>query len=139
MDVADRTIAGVETVIREFTDHRFDRTVPAETGEGPMLAAADEAFFAAVVRGVVSDQAALDQAIARRLAKTWRLDRLDATARAILRCGAYRTAAVCPASCPPVAVFTCAKAEAGHYVLRAEAGRYTDVKTAVVDTLSEGR
>jgi N utilization substance protein B len=81
--------AGVEAVIREFSDHRFDRAMPAESGEGPMLAAADEPFFAQVVRGVVAQQVELDRAIARRLAKTWKLERLDATARAILRAGAF--------------------------------------------------
>jgi len=76
--------AGVETVIREFTDHRFDRDLEGET-----LAQADEAFFAALVRGVVSDQAQVDPAITRRLATGWRLERIDATARSILRAGAY--------------------------------------------------
>jgi N utilization substance protein B len=75
---------GVEHVIREFTDHRFDRDI-----EGVTLAAADEAFFAELVRGVVAEQARIDAAIARRLAKGWRLERLDATVRAILRAGTY--------------------------------------------------
>ena len=81
--------AGAETVIREFTEHRFDRDLP---GEEVSLAAADEAFFADLVRGVVAHQKAVDAAIARRLASGWRLDRLDATARAILRGGAYELA-----------------------------------------------
>ena len=76
--------AGVEAVIREFGDHRFDRDL-----EGVRLARADETFFADLVRGVVSDQAAVDRAIARRLARRWRLERIDATARAILRAGAF--------------------------------------------------
>jgi N utilization substance protein B len=78
--------AGAETVIREFADHRFDRD--AEDGEAP-LAAADEAFFADLVRGVVEHQKAVDAGVAKKLATGWRLDRLDATARAILRAGAY--------------------------------------------------
>ena len=76
--------AGVEAVIREFTDHRFDRDV-----DGVRLARADEAFFADLVRGVVAEQAPIDRAIVRRLAEGWRLERIDATARAILRAGAY--------------------------------------------------
>ena len=76
--------AGVETVIREFCDHRFDRDLEGET-----LAQADETFFAALVRGVVADQALVDPAITRRLATGWRLERIDATARSILRAGAY--------------------------------------------------
>lgn len=77
---------GAEAVIREFSEHRFDRD--AEGGDEP-LAAADEGFFADLVRGVVEHQKAVDAAIARKLAANWRLDRLDATARAILRSGAF--------------------------------------------------
>ncbi|MFN3585006.1 transcription antitermination factor NusB [Phenylobacterium sp.] len=76
--------AGVEAVIREFTDHRFDRDVEGET-----LASADEAFFADLVRGVVREQKVIDAAIVKRLAQGWRLERLDATVRAILRAGAF--------------------------------------------------
>ena len=76
--------AGVETVVREFSDHRFGGDL-----EGSSLAEADEAFFGELVRGVVADQGAVDKAIARRLAVNWRLERIDATLRAILRAGAY--------------------------------------------------
>jgi N utilization substance protein B len=76
--------AGVEAVIREFSEHRFGRDI-----EDATLADADEAFFADVVRGVVADQAAVDRAIVRRLAQNWRLERLDATVRAILRAGTF--------------------------------------------------
>ena len=78
--------AGVEAVIREFTEHRFDRDVPEANAT---LAEADEPFFAELTRGVVGSQSALDPAIVKRLAKNWRLERLDATARAILRAGAF--------------------------------------------------
>jgi N utilization substance protein B len=76
--------AGVEAVVREFCDHRFDADM-----EGERLAEADEAFFAEIVRGVVADQAAIDRAVAKRLAQGWKLERLDATLRAILRAGAF--------------------------------------------------
>ncbi|HJV43830.1 transcription antitermination factor NusB [Caulobacter sp.] len=76
--------AGVDSVIREFSEHRFDRDV-----EGERLAAADEAFFAELAKGVVTNQARVDQGIVKRLASGWRLDRLDATARAVLRAGAF--------------------------------------------------
>jgi N utilization substance protein B len=76
--------AGAETVIREFSDHRFDRDV-----EGVRLAAADEAFFAELVRGVVAEQGVVDLAVRGKLAQGWRLERIDATVRAILRAGAY--------------------------------------------------
>jgi len=76
--------AGVETVVREFTDHRFDRDL-----EGEALAAADEGFFAEIVRGAVAEQGPIDRAIARRLATGWKLERIDATLRGILRAGAF--------------------------------------------------
>jgi N utilization substance protein B len=78
---------GAEAVIREFADHRFDRDL-----EDMTLAGADEAFFADLVRGVVGEQKAIDAAIARRLAQGWKLERIDATVRAILRAGAFELA-----------------------------------------------
>ncbi|MBX3485524.1 transcription antitermination factor NusB [Phenylobacterium sp.] len=83
---------GVEHVIREFTEHRFDRDIEVGDNETAPLASADEAFFAELVRGVVAEQSRVDAAIARRLAENWRLERLDATVRAILRAGAYELA-----------------------------------------------
>jgi N utilization substance protein B len=76
--------AGVDAVVREFGEHRFDRDV-----EGERLAAADETFFAELAKGVVGNQSKIDQGIVKRLASGWRLERLDATARAVLRAGAY--------------------------------------------------
>ena len=75
---------GADAVVREFHDHRFDRDI-----DGVKLASADEAFFANLVRGVVTSQSEIDTAISRRLAAGWPLRRIDATARAILRSGAY--------------------------------------------------
>ncbi len=79
---------GVEAVVREFTEHRFDRDLDREI-EGSKLAEADEPFFGELVRGVVGHQAAVDRAVVRRLASGWKLERLDATLRAILRAGAF--------------------------------------------------
>ena len=81
MDIAG---AGVETVAREFSQYRF-----AGDLEGEQLAEADEAFFGELIRGVVEQRAALDKAISARLKEGWRLDRLDATVRAILRCATF--------------------------------------------------
>ncbi|WP_419321363.1 transcription antitermination factor NusB [Caulobacter sp. ErkDOM-E] len=75
---------GVDAVVREFSEHRFDRDV-----DGQQMAAADETFFAELAKGVVAKQGEVDQAIVKRLASGWRLDRLDATARAVLRAGAF--------------------------------------------------
>jgi N utilization substance protein B len=84
--------AGAEAVIREFAEHRFDRALSSEPGEDMRLATADEGFFADLVRGVVEHQRKIDLAIARRLARDWKLERIDATVRAILRSGAFELA-----------------------------------------------
>ncbi|AQR62010.1 N utilization substance protein B [Brevundimonas sp. LM2] len=78
---------GVETVITEFSNHRFDGDI-----EGEPLAEADEAYFADVVRGVIESQRDIDAAVKARLASNWRMERLDATLRALLRCGAWELA-----------------------------------------------
>lgn len=75
---------GAETVVDEFRNHRFDADL-----DGEPLAEADEDWFAQVVRGVVADQKAVDGAIVQRLAAGWRIERLDATLRALLRAGAW--------------------------------------------------
>ena len=79
---------GVDAVIREFSDHRFDADIDADR-EGEVLAAADELFFADLLRGVVARQVEVDRAVTKRLAEGWKLGRLDATVRALLRVGAY--------------------------------------------------
>ncbi len=76
--------AGSEAVIREFADFRFDKDI-----DGEALAPADEAYFRKLVRGAVEHQARVDKAIRTRLAEGWRLERIDATLRAILRVGAF--------------------------------------------------
>lgn len=83
---------GVEHVIREFTEHRFDRALEGDGEGGATLATADEGFFAELVRGVVAEQRKVDAAIVKRLAENWKLERLDATVRAILRAGAFELA-----------------------------------------------
>lgn len=80
---------GVESVIREFADFRFDADIDSEEGEDQRLGTADEAFFAEGLRAVVKEQAGIDVLISERLAANWRLDRIDTTLRAILRAGAW--------------------------------------------------
>ena len=75
---------GVDTVVDEFLNHRFDADM-----DGEPLAEADEDWFAEIVRGVVSGQKAIDAAVVARLASSWRIERLDATLRALLRAGAW--------------------------------------------------
>ncbi|RZJ93517.1 MAG: transcription antitermination factor NusB [Brevundimonas sp.] len=79
---------GVDTVIAEFSNHRFDADI-----EGEPLAEADEAYFADIVRGVVGQQRVIDETVKARLASNWRMERLDSTLRALLRAGAWELTA----------------------------------------------
>ena len=44
------------------------------------------------MRGVIANQRDIDAAVKARLASNWRLERLDATLRALLRSGAWELA-----------------------------------------------
>lgn len=78
------TGGGVESVIREFSDYRFEGDL-----EGEQLAEADETFFAEGARTIVKEQPIIDPLITERLASGWRIERLDTTVRAILRAGTW--------------------------------------------------
>lgn len=81
MDLAQTDAAAV---IGQFTTHRFGHEV-----DGAFYDKADEPLFRDLVLGVVRAQLAVDPLIASHLAKGWRLARIDAILRAILRAGAY--------------------------------------------------
>ena len=74
----------VETVLREFLDHRL-----AEEIEGVNLEAADRDLLAGLVRGVAAERAPLDDLLSAVLAEDWPVDRLETLLKVILRAGAY--------------------------------------------------
>lgn len=80
----EATGIGVDAAIREFETFRF--TSPIDDVD---LSVADRKFFADILRGTVEVQSRLDRVLTNRLAAGWKLTRLDATARAILRAGLY--------------------------------------------------
>src|SRR5690606_19345403 len=57
--------------------------------EGEPIEEADPDIFRAIVDGVVAHQEEIDAAIMKRLAEAWKIERLDATSRAILRGAVY--------------------------------------------------
>jgi N utilization substance protein B len=73
---------GAAAVLREFIDHRL-------VEEGAETEEVDAEHLRAVVEGVVAHQADIDAQVTAVLAEGWKLSRLDATARAILRAGAF--------------------------------------------------
>lgn len=81
MEVSGATTADV---IADFTAGKLPRESEATYTD----CEGDLDLFKILVETAVDRQATLDRAIARRLSKGWRLERIDAVARAILRSGA---------------------------------------------------
>jgi transcription antitermination protein NusB len=81
MDIAG---ASLPDVLAEFESYRLGKEV-----DGAQYRNADAVFFRDIVSGVVRDQRQLDPAIHGALSPDWPLPRIDATLRAILRCGAF--------------------------------------------------
>jgi N utilization substance protein B len=81
MDLASTDL---NDLIAEFEAHRFGALAEDQT-----LAGADRDFFRSLVRGVVRRQREIDPMIDQQLAEGWRLNRIDAILRAILRAGAF--------------------------------------------------
>jgi N utilization substance protein B len=78
-------VAGASTadVIADFDAGKLPRE-----DKGPTGAEGDMDLFKTLVESAVDRQRTIDRAIARRLGKGWKLERLDAVARAILRAAA---------------------------------------------------
>jgi N utilization substance protein B len=79
----EQTEKSARATIREFMEDRL--------GLGPDGAPVEDAdpdLFKSIVNSVVEHQAKIDTAILARLAEGWKLTRLDATMRALLRAGA---------------------------------------------------
>jgi N utilization substance protein B len=78
MDVSGATAADVA---EDFQRGRLPRDE-----SGPLASEPDPQLFNQIIENAVEKQDAVDRAIARRL-KGWKLERIDAVARAILRAG----------------------------------------------------
>jgi transcription antitermination protein NusB len=79
-------VSGASTadVIADFAAGKLPRETEATYTESE----GDLELFKVLIEKAVERQATLDRAIARHLSKGWRLERIDAVARAILRAGA---------------------------------------------------
>ncbi|HEX8902702.1 transcription antitermination factor NusB [Vitreimonas sp.] len=79
-------VSGASTadVIADFAAGKLPRETEASYTESE----GDLDLFKVLVEKAVDRQATYDRAIARNLSKGWRLERIDAVARAILRAGA---------------------------------------------------
>ena len=84
----EQTEQSVRSVIADFMEDRLGLN-----DEGDPVEEADPDIFKAIVEGVVDRQEQIDAAIMKRLASGWKIERLDATSRAILRAGIYELVA----------------------------------------------
>ena len=75
---------GILETMSEFDSHWLGREV-----DGVDAGAVDRGFFRDLVSGVLREQRTVDRILDETLAENWRLARLEAVSRAILRAGAY--------------------------------------------------
>jgi N utilization substance protein B len=80
----EQTEQSARSVVADFMEDRLGLN-----DEGEPVEEADPDIFKSVVMGVVDKQDEIDAAIMKRLATGWKIERLDATSRAILRAGVY--------------------------------------------------
>lgn len=80
----EQTGHAVETILDEFTEHRF--SLPQED---KLYFNPDVPFFQNLVLGVHKNSAALNELIEKHLAENWRLDRLPSVMRGILLAACY--------------------------------------------------
>jgi N utilization substance protein B len=80
----EQTEQSARSVIADFMEDRLGLN-----DEGEPVEEADPDIFRAIVDGTVERQETIDAAIMKRLASGWKIERLDATSRAILRAGVY--------------------------------------------------
>lgn len=80
----EQTGESTKSVIADFMGDRLGLGP-----EGEPIEEADPEIFKRIIEGVVARQDEIDAAIVRRLASGWRIDRLDATSRAILRAAVF--------------------------------------------------
>ncbi len=108
MEISGR---GAVDVVEEFVHHRFGEEI-----EGERIAMADEAFFRDLVRGVIQRQTDIDRSV-NGVLRNWKLERLDATLRALLRTATFELLGM--ADVPPKVIIN-EYIEIGHAFLPAQ-------------------
>ncbi len=84
----EQTEQSARSVVADFMADRLGLD-----DEGEPVEEADPDLFRDIVNGVVDKQEQIDSAIMKRLASGWKMERLDATSRAILRAAVYELVA----------------------------------------------
>jgi N utilization substance protein B len=86
MDMAKTEL---NAIIEEFTTFRLQGRDEDDEGQAVEIAAADQVYFAELVRGAVRRQRDIDPLVDQKLAVGWRLVRVDSTLRAIFRAAVF--------------------------------------------------
>jgi len=76
----EATGQSARSVVREFCDDRL-----GAGPDGEPVEEADPDIFKSIIAAAVEHQTEIDRMIASKLSKNWKITRLDATSRAILR------------------------------------------------------
>jgi len=84
----EQTEQSARSVVADFMEDRLGLN-----DEGEPVEEADPDIFRSIVLGVVDRQEEIDSAIMKRLAQGWKIERLDATSRAILRAAVHELVA----------------------------------------------
>ncbi|MBY0281256.1 MAG: transcription antitermination factor NusB [Alphaproteobacteria bacterium] len=80
----EQTEQNVETILKEFTEHRFSLLQEEKIYFNP-----DVPFFQNLVLGVYKNSKELNELIEKHLVENWRLDRLPSVMRGILLAACY--------------------------------------------------
>lgn len=75
-------------LLNEFHQHRLGAEIDPDV-DGARYADADTAFFDDIVKGVLARREEIDDLLGSKLARGWRIDRLDRTMLQVLRTGVY--------------------------------------------------
>lgn len=84
---AGRSPGAIDTVLREFIDHRFGPEAGGE--EEALFREVDRVLFADIVKGVSERLGDLDGMVSSALPPDWPLERLETVLRAVLRAGSW--------------------------------------------------
>jgi len=85
----DLAATGINDVIRDLTATPLREVTAQAARDDAEPVAPDQTFLAELLRGVVRLQRQIDPMVDAQLAAGWRLARVDATLRAILRAGVF--------------------------------------------------
>ncbi|MES2607312.1 MAG: transcription antitermination factor NusB [Pseudomonadota bacterium] len=80
----EQTKANTTAIAREFIDHRFDKTDQESSYFSP-----DQSYFQKLIEAIPLKITEIDEEIQKYLQENWKMDRLAAVVRSLLRSACY--------------------------------------------------